>query len=120
MLRARKTAGGLGENSRQLIPAYVIWSTFCFMLFVYEPLLMYSTNKNDFWFDLGIMIYPTLMIFALFLAAGAVLITAFNLIAVKIYWGGGISMRSDGPVCGLFCYIYTGCVSEHVPSGADG
>ena len=88
MLRARKTAGGLGENSRQLIPAYVIWSTFCFMLFVYEPLLMYSTNKNDFWFDLGIMIYPTLMIFALFLAAGAVLITAFNLIAVKIYWGG--------------------------------
>ena len=77
------------EDIRQLRPAYVIWSAFCFMLFVYEPLLMYSTNKNDFWFDFGIMIFPTLLIFALFLIAGAVLITAFYLIVAK-FTGGGV------------------------------
>lgn len=81
------------EDIRQLRPAYVIWSAFCFMLFVYEPLLMYSTNKNDFWFDFGIMIFPTLLIFALFLIAGAVLITAFYLIVAKICGGGYIVVQ---------------------------
>ncbi|MDE5940408.1 MAG: sulfatase-like hydrolase/transferase [Lachnospiraceae bacterium] len=85
--KKRKTAEDFGENFRQLRPAYVIWSAFCFMLFVYEPLLMYSTNKNDFWFDFGIMIFPTLVIFALFLLAGAVLITAFYFIADRLSKG---------------------------------
>lgn len=82
-----KKGGRLGKNFRQLEPAYVIWFVFCFMLFVYEPLLMYSTNKNDFWFDFGIMIFPTLVIFALFLLTGATLITAFYFITVKLSRG---------------------------------
>ena len=81
------TTEDFGEKCRQLRPAYMIWTAFCFMLFIYEPLLMYSTNKNDFWFDLGIMIYPTLVIFALFLLAGAVPITAFYFIAVRLSKG---------------------------------
>ncbi len=82
-----KTDGRFWEHFRQLGSAYVIWFVFCFMLFVYEPLLMYSTNKNDFWFDFGIMILPTLVIFALFLLAGAVLITAFYFGIVKLSKG---------------------------------
>lgn len=88
-----KEARGRGENRRRLMPAFVIWFAFCFMLFVYEPLLMYSTNKNDFWFDFGIMIFPTLLIFALFLIAGAVFITAFYFIVLKICGGGYIVAR---------------------------
>lgn len=87
--KKEKRAGGAGKNFRKLMPAYVIWFAFCFMLFVYEPLLMYSTNKNDFWFDFGIMILPTLVIFALFLFAGAVLITALYLIAARFSEGRG-------------------------------
>lgn len=49
--RKGKEPGGSERSSRQLKPAYMIWFAFCFMLFIYEPLLMYSTNKNDFWFD---------------------------------------------------------------------
>ena len=82
-----KTDGRFWEHFRQLGSAYVIWFVFCFMLFVYEPLLMYSTNKNDFWFDFGIMILPTLVIFALFLLVGAVLIAAFYFIVVKLSKG---------------------------------
>ena len=85
--KKRENDGRLRGDIRQLRPAYVIWSAFCFMLFVYEPLLMYSTNKNDFWFDFGIMIFPTLVIFALFLFAGAVFITAFYFIAVRLLKG---------------------------------
>lgn len=82
-----KKNGGSGKIFRQLMPAYAICFAFCFMLFVYEPLLMYSTNKNDFWFDLGIMILPTLVIFALFLLTGAVLITLFYFAAVRLSKG---------------------------------
>lgn len=82
-----KTDGRFGEHCRQLRPAYVICVVFCFMLFVYEPLLMYSTNKNDFWFDFGIMIVPTLVIFVLFLLAGAALVTAFYFLTVRLSKG---------------------------------
>lgn len=68
--RKGKEPGGSERSSRQLKPAYMIWFAFCFMLFIYEPLLMYSTNKNDFWFDFWIMILPTLVIFVLFLITG--------------------------------------------------
>lgn len=68
------------EKINQLMPAYVIVFSFCFMLFIYEPILMYSTNKNDFWFDFGIMIFPTLVIFAVFFLMGTAFVTAFFLI----------------------------------------
>ena len=32
-----------------------------FMAFIYEPILMYANNIDDFWFDLGIMIKPSLI-----------------------------------------------------------
>lgn len=60
---------------KQLQPGYIIAFAFCFMLFVYEPILMYSTNKNDFWFDFGIMIFPTLLIFLIFLGGGVIAVT---------------------------------------------
>lgn len=85
--KKERTTEDFREKCRQLRPAYRIWTAFCFMLFIYEPLLMYSTNKNDFWFDFGIMIFPTLLIFALFLLAGAVLITVFYFITVRLSKG---------------------------------
>ena len=33
---------------KQLAPSYIITFVFCYMLFVYEPLMMYGTNKDDF------------------------------------------------------------------------
>lgn len=82
-----KEPGGSERSSRQLKPAYMIWFAFCFMLFIYEPLLMYSTNKNDFWFDFWIMILPTLVIFVLFLITGAVLIAVFYFVTVRLLKG---------------------------------
>lgn len=62
---------------KQLKPAYIISFVFCFMLFIYEPILMYSTNKNDFWFDFGIMLFPTFMLFLIFLAGGLIAVTVW-------------------------------------------
>lgn len=75
-----KRKAGVKFAKGQLTPAYVLIFAFCFMLFLYEPILMYSTNKNDFWFDFGIMIIPTLTLFLICLAAGAAFATALYLI----------------------------------------
>lgn len=67
-----KKAGAKGII-KDLAPCWIILFVLCYMLFLYEPLMMYATNRDDFWFDFGIMIIPTLKIFAmLFLGAAAV------------------------------------------------
>lgn len=65
---------------KELLPAYLIAFVFCFMLFLYEPLLMYSTNQMDFWFDMALMIGPVLAGFAIFFFGSAVILTAVYLI----------------------------------------
>lgn len=61
---------------KQLLPAYIISFVFCFMLFIFEPLLMYSTNQLDFWFDLPHMAAPMFITFAIFFIALAGVMTA--------------------------------------------
>lgn len=61
---------------KDLLPAYIIAFVFCFMLFVYEPLVMYSTNQLDFWFDMALMIGPVLLAFLIFFAGSVLLLTA--------------------------------------------
>ena len=92
---------GFKENMNQLMPAYVIVFSFCFMLFIYEPILMYSTNKNDFWFDFGIMIFPTLVIFLLFFLFGTVFVTAFYFM-VGIFRGKGANRIYQYSLIALF------------------
>lgn len=60
----------------QLLPAYIISFVFCYMLFIFEPLLMYSTNQLDFWFDLQHMALPMFITFLIFFIALAGVMTA--------------------------------------------
>lgn len=60
---------------KQLAPAWIMAFSASFMLFLYEPLMMYGTNKDDFWFDFGIMIAPTMKIFAIFFLGTAAVFT---------------------------------------------
>lgn len=59
---------------RDLAPACVLLFTGCFMMFIFEPILMYASNINDFWFDFKIMIWPVLFVFSRFFLAGIVII----------------------------------------------
>lgn len=65
---------------KDLIAAYILAFAFGFMLFVYEPVFMYASNMDDFWFDFSVMINPTVKIFGLFFMAKAVAITIFYFI----------------------------------------
>ena len=49
------------KKLKPLIPAYILSFVFSFMLYIFEPLTMYGTNVNDFWFDLYIMLPPIIV-----------------------------------------------------------
>lgn len=71
-LKRKKVKGML----KDLAPAFLILFSGCFMLFFFEPLLAYSTNMNDFWFDFRIMIWPLLGMFVCFLVVGFLMLFA--------------------------------------------
>ena len=49
--------------------SYVIALVLSFMLFIVEPINLYANNLTDFWFDLGLLLKPSLLLFlGLFLA----------------------------------------------------
>ena len=62
----RGVRGILGELST----GFLLMFATCFMVFLYEPILMYSTNIDDFWFDFKIIIWPILSTFCCFLLIG--------------------------------------------------
>lgn len=68
---------------KQLAPGWIISFAACYMLFIYEPLMMYCTNKDDFWFDAGIMAKPMLGIFLLFFLGMAAVLTVLYLICYR-------------------------------------
>lgn len=65
---------------KRLAPGWIISFAACYMLFIYEPLMMYCTNKDDFWFDAGIMAKPMLGIFLLFFLGMSAVLTALYFI----------------------------------------
>ena len=84
-----KIAGrGIKRIIKELLPACVVMFASCFMMFVYEPILLYSTNKNDLWFDFGMMILPLFVIFALFLLGGIAVMSVIYFI--NLFFSGRV------------------------------
>lgn len=76
MLKTTETSLKTPINSlKELLPVWIVAFVFCFMLFIFEPLVMYATNKDDLRFDLAAMLPPLLGIFALFFAGAAAVLT---------------------------------------------
>ena len=79
------------NNIKKLLPAYILSFVISFMIYIYEPILTYSTNVNDFWFDFktmleAILIYFSILFLALsFFYTAIYLINKFILKKVKLY-----------------------------------
>ena len=65
-----KKEGSITEIKPKLMfaPFVMVFAT-CFMLFIVEPITMYSANSSDFWFDLGMMMPPLLLAFGVAMVA---------------------------------------------------
>ena len=51
------------KQYKELIPALILALTASFMLFIYEPFVLYINNKSDFWFDIYTMFSCTIIPF---------------------------------------------------------
>ncbi len=53
------------KHLTQMLPATILAFAVSFMLYIYEPIITYSANVNDFWFDLKLMIPNILLYFSI-------------------------------------------------------
>lgn len=51
---------------KKMLPAFLIALVSGFMFFIYEPIAMFSTNIDDFWFDIHMMIKPNLLFYGIY------------------------------------------------------
>lgn len=68
---------------KKLIPVYILLFVFSFMLFIYEPITMFATNINDFWFDIYTLLKSIFSIFTLSFLLLSFFFTIFNCICNK-------------------------------------
>ena len=69
---------------KDAMPNIVLAFASSFMLFFYEPIIMYGNNINDLWFDIGILIKPVMAMFLASFITISVLLTLLNLFFKKV------------------------------------
>lgn len=72
-------------NFKELIPGGVISLAACFMMFLYAPLELYFTNKDEFWFDMRILGPVLLKIFLVMLVLSIAVLAILWLIHRRVY-----------------------------------
>ena len=50
---------------KKLAPAYILSFVIAFTIFMYEPIILYASNKSDLWFDFKTMLSPVIILFAI-------------------------------------------------------
>lgn len=70
---------------KETYPSYMLAFALCFMLFIYEPILFYSNNLNDLWFDLGILVKETSVLFFIGLVITLAVLNISYFINKKFY-----------------------------------
>lgn len=81
---------------------YVITFVFCFMLFLYEPLIMFLNNDADFWFSIGTMFKKTGLLFLIVFIA---LLVVFNI----IYFLNKDKSKKIFKICTIILFIIFIC-----------
>jgi len=62
---------------------YLIIFVLCFMLFLYEPLLMYMSNVSDFWFSINTLFKMTSLLFIVIFIIMSVVLNAIYFLSKK-------------------------------------
>jgi len=68
---------------KKLIPAYILSFVISFTVFVYEPIMLYATNKTDLWFDFMTMMKPVVLLFVIAVIALIAFYTVLNKLSKK-------------------------------------
>ena len=73
------------NNIKKFLPAIVLAFAFSFMLFIYEPVILYVNNTSDFWFDIKVLLSYSFIAFILLFLSIIVVYLLLYLIQNKIF-----------------------------------
>lgn len=68
------------KSVKELLPAFLLAFVASFMVYIYEPILTYSTNINDFWFDFKLMLSNIIIYGALLFVILVIIYTILYLV----------------------------------------
>lgn len=94
---------GAKRIRNELMPAYFLVFVSCFMMLVFEPILLYATNITDFWFDFWIMIGPLLGAFLCFLLGGLLIVSLIYF--VNLFFSGRMLLFKGLTLAGFMVFF---------------
>ena len=102
---------------KKLIPAYILAFVLSFMLFIYEPITMFATNINDFWFDFSLLLKAIFLIFILSFIGISIFFTILHFITKKFNKNKIYNIFTIIFLClFLCCYIHGNFYAGKLPS----
>jgi hypothetical protein len=106
------------NNIKKLIPSFILSFVTSFMFFLYEPLIMYSSSINDFWFDLDLMVKPNLLASVICFFAIFIFLFIFYLLDYVIWKKTKLYdiVLIIGYISFLVCYIHGNFFAASLPS----
>ncbi len=96
----------MSKYIEKMIPALIIGFAFSFMLFIYEPIILYINNVNDFWFDIKSLIMHSFVPFLLLIVLIVFLYTLIH-IAEKFVFRKSNNLYNIFLVIGFCLFIIT-------------
>ena len=96
----------MSKYIEKMIPALIIGFAFSFMLFIYEPIILYINNDNDFWFDIEGLIMHSFVPFLLLIVLIVFLYTLIH-IAEKFVFRKSNNLYNIFLVIGFCLFIIT-------------
>ena len=76
------------KGLRPVLPAVILSAAICFMFFLYAPLELYFTNKNEFWFDFYHIAPVMLLVFLITTVLGCLAFGILYRIHERLYQVG--------------------------------
>ena len=81
-----KNKGKWSEIFSDLVPALFITLSGCFMICIYAPLDLYLNNKNEFWFNTGILVPQLIRMMCMIAPCVLLIYLIIRLISRKAYY----------------------------------
>lgn len=99
------------KGLRPVLPAVILSAAICFMFFLYAPLELYFTNKNEFWFDFYHIAPVMLLVFLITTVLGCLAFCILYRIHERLYQVGLVA----GFIAFLASYIQGNFLVKNLP-----
>ena len=105
------------KDLKNLVPGYIIAFVISFMLYIYESILTYSSNIDDFWFDFGKMLTNIILFSGMMFLGISLIYTVIYLIDKLLFKNKGLykTVMIISWILFVFTYIQGNYLTGNLP-----